>query len=375
MRSLVRSLFDYSAAPRVDAFTSGRDNNFNLIRVLAAIAVLISHSFPITRGHGAEDPVEPILGFSLGILAVFTFFSLSGFLISQSFDRSRELVGFTVPRVLRIVPGLAVVLLITIGVLGPLTTKMDFSEYVTNFDLVTYFARNLTLGSPQYDLLDVFENNPYPKAINGSLWTLIHEVLCYVGVAVFGLLQLKFRRLGVKSLVVIYMALYIAVEIGGNFVHPRLNTLQTLSFPFFIGMLMWHVRHHIPLDLRLVAVAFAAIGLSIGTNLFFEIFCIAWSYIIFYVGYVPSGVIRKYNYFGDYSYGIYIYAFPVQQLMVFLIVDMTPGLNILLALPLTVFLAFLSWHWVERPSLRTRTRILDKLERWRNKPTGMEPAG
>ena len=104
--------------------SSGRNNNLNLIRAVAAVAVLVSHAYPITLGGKAVEPLRTALGHTLGTLAVFVFFFISGFLIARSFDQKRSLTGFTVARVLRLFPGLLASLLLVMLLLGSATTTL-----------------------------------------------------------------------------------------------------------------------------------------------------------------------------------------------------------------------------------------------------------
>jgi peptidoglycan/LPS O-acetylase OafA/YrhL len=327
------------------AHVAGRDNNFNLIRMVAATGVLVSHAFPISLGPGAVQPLDPILGLTLGTVSVYVFFAVSGFLIARSFERSGSLGRFWKARVLRIFPGLAVVLAVTL-VAGAFASTAPLAEYARA--AVTYFLRNLTLFALQYDLPGVFAVNPYGPAINGSLWTLSYEVLCYAGVMGLGLAGLlqSGKRAGLAFLA--FLAFYAAARLAAP--HPRLVLLAELALPFMLGTLLHAWRDRVPLSF-LPGAGLAALALLLhGTPLFREAFVVALTYWVFLLAYLPRGAVRTYNRLGDFSYGTYIYAFPVQQIVAALgIAD--PFLNIALALPLTLVCAILSWTLVEKPAL------------------------
>lgn len=142
---------------------SRRNNNFNLIRMLAATAVLMSHSYPLALGHDAVEPLSDWIGLSLGELAVITFFCVSGFFISLSRDRAGSTVDFSTARFLRIYPGLTLVLLLSAFLIGPLFTTLSASEYFRSGETYGYLTHNLTLFSMKFQLPGVFENTPLAR--------------------------------------------------------------------------------------------------------------------------------------------------------------------------------------------------------------------
>ena len=342
------------------AVSNDRDNNFNLIRMIAAAAVLVSHAYPITGGMRREQPLEGLVGMTLGDLAVSVFFVISGFLITRSFDRSSTTWSWTAARLLRLFPALIVVVLLTVFVLGPATTHLGLESYFTNPRTYEYILRNLTLVSLQYDLPGVFPDAPLVGAINGSLWTLFHEVMCYFGVFVCGVAGLLRRPKLFAAALAAYFVGYFALA------HPEAAKLATgqmlnlrkLSFPFAIGMALYMWRDHVRLHWLWVVVLGAAAYGGQFTPFAREAFLVWACYATFYLGYVPGGFVRRYNGLGDYSYGVYIYAYPMQQLMLYLAGDMTPIENMLYAFPATLFLAVLSWRIVEAPALAAKAKVV-----------------
>lgn len=343
----------------------GRDNNFNLIRMVAASAVLVSHAFPITLGTSTPEPLETLLGRSLGSIAVLIFFAISGFLIARSFDRSPRLSDWLAARVMRLFPGLAVVLLLTAFVLGPLVSVLPPEVYFRDPAVVTYVLRNVVLVSQQYGLPGVFETQPLPIAINGSLWTLFYEVVCYGGVMLVGLAGALDRPRRAVWFFAALLVLYVIPSLPGVAaeLHPKILALHRLMLPFAIGTALYVWRDRVPLGWGWV------VGLGLGaaalqeTALFAEAFVFWLAYAVFVVAYLPGGPIRRYNDFGDYSYGIYIYAFPVQQTVMHLFGSMTPLENMAIAFPITLACAVLSWRVVEKPGLAARHRLANLLGR------------
>lgn len=333
----------------------GRDNNLNLIRALAACAVLISHAYPIALGPEAAQPLKALTGYTLGTIAVFAFFVISGFLIAQSFERTRSRKRFVQARFLRLWPGLIVSIVLVAVLLGPLVSTLPVGRYFADPGVWSFMLRNLTLVSVQYTLPGVFETQPY-TTVEGSIWTLIYEALFYVGVFVLGVLSLLGRPRAMALIFAAYLALFFAVQVSGVSLPGKAANLLALALPFAVGTGFYIWRSVVPLSL-LLAVGLAGLAwLAHDTALYAPIFTIALGYAVFWAAYVPGGVLRLYNRLGDYSYGIYIYAFPLQGFVIWLWGPMSPEMNILLSLPLVLIPSILSWHLIEKPSLALRRR-------------------
>ena len=337
--------------------TEGRDNSFNLLRMTAASAVLISHAYPLSSGPQTLEPLEPTLGMTLGTLAVLTFFAISGYFISLSFHNRRSLVHFATARALRIYPGLLWALALTVLILGPVSTKLELARYFSDQNTLLYIPRNVALWPLQFDLPGVFAENPYPAAINGSLWTLVYEVICYVMLVGLGLsgLASNWRRFS------LFLALYALWYVGSipllreNYSHITvLRNLHLLSLPFVVGMTIFKFRERLRLRFVFVILLAFVTALSFGRPWFHELFVLSWSYTIFYVGFLKCRLLFAYNRLGDYSYGMYIYAFPVEQIIASLYVKCTPVMMIAMSMPITVVLAVISWHFVEERALAQR---------------------
>lgn len=330
----------------------GRDNNLNLIRVLAALAVLVSHAWPISRGVDEIQPLNRLTGYDMGALAVYVFFCISGFLIARSFERQPTLRHWLLARTLRLFPALLVMLLLMVLVLGPLVTALPAGAYFSHPATLSYLPNNLSLALRQAWLPGVFEATPYGGETNGSLWTLYYEVLCYGAVMVAGLLGV-FRRWGpLAAATLLYVAANgIVVLLPEDAVPGGVRTFLALGMPFATGVAFYLCRHWLPLHPAILVALAGGAALVKGTPLYQPVLVLALGYGVFVLAYLPGGFIRRYNRVGDFSYGIYIYAWPVQQTAVLLLGPMTPFMNIALALPLTLALAWMSWHFVEKPAL------------------------
>ena len=333
--------------PIVADRSEGRDNNFNLLRVFAAAGVLVSHAFVLSLGSSEYEPLTQWLGGkSLGSISVLVFFAISGFFITRSFDRRNSLWGFFQARIFRIFPALAIVLLLTIPISGLFfTTSPQDIFWPAAFG---YFFHNISLFSMQYNLPGVFEANPYGSPINGSLWTLSYEVLCYLGVVICGLLGLLSRPRIFAVGIFVFLVVYGVTVIGD--IHPRIDKLMYLGLPFLTGMSFYLWRDSLRLSFT------AAFGLALlaallhSTPLFLPAFTVALSYAVFVIGYAQNSLFLNYNRLGDYSYGLYIYAFPVQQIIAST-GNTVPAINIALALPISLLCSVISWHIIEAPAM------------------------
>lgn len=339
----------------------GRDNNFNLIRILAAYAVLVTHSFALSTGRPSDEPLMQSLGMTLGSIAVDVFFLTSGFLVTASILTRRSALEFVVARVLRIYPGLLIMLCIVVFIAGPAFTRQGWQDYFSERQTLRYFLRCLTLfGGVDHRLPGVFENNPLPGLVNSSLWTMPYEVWMYALIAsmwVVAKRSASSTRVVFRSLVVVAgAALLTAVALhrfgtlgasGGNGLRVCLMFLVGAAYQLF--------KDDVPIDGRIFASLLLALLLSAAhKEAFFWVYAITVAYLVFYLAYVPKGVVRRYNAVGDYSYGIYIYAFPIQQAIVALSPGISP-LGLLTASTVATLLApALSWHLLERHVLERR---------------------
>lgn len=350
----------FGAAAPLGQYAGNRDNNLNLIRAIAATAVLVSHAHPIALGPGAPEPLVGLLGHSLGSLAVDAFFVISGFLIAGSFEHSRSRVHFITARVLRLYPALIVSLLGVAFLLGPLATSLSVPAYLSDGGVYTFMVRNLALIVPQYTLPGVFETNPYPT-VEGSIWTLFYEVACYVGIFLLGVLGLLARRGVMAGLIAGFVGLWLAVEILEPALHRLAAAMIDLALPFAIGTAFYLWRARLLLSLwGVIALAVLTWAMA-ATPAYTLLLTLTLGYAVFWAGYVPGGWIRAYNGLGDYSYGIYIYAFPMQGAAIWLFGPMGPVENMIIAMALTLPPSILSWHLIEKPALDRRTRIADWL--------------
>lgn len=337
--------------------SEGRNNNLNLVRVMAALSVLISHSFTLATGDPLLEPLRLWTGTSLGTLAVDVFFLVSGFLVSAS-AANRSLLQYLGARMLRIYPGLLAMLVVTVLGIGGALSVLELWEFVSHPMTWQYLQHNATLvAGVAYVLPGLFTHNPYPLAVNGPLWTLVVEVRMYLllgGIYALAALAGAGRERILKLVSAVMVVVTLAFLVYVHLYTTRSTDWLRLYYMFAAGAAMYAWRHSIPLRSRM-AFVFAVLLLVVyfATPRNFIIACaLLLPLLLMWAAYVPAGWIRAYNSAGDYSYGIYIYAFPIQQAIVSLSDNVTPLQLIALATAATLPCAVLSWHLVEKPALR-----------------------
>ena len=339
----------------------GRRNNFDALRVFAAVMVIHGHGWVLSGGPGPG-----LWGVPFARVGLDVFFSISGYLVTGSWERTPQLGAFLAKRALRIFPGLIACVLVTMLVAGPLATHLPLERYFASAGTWRYLA-NIALLQELY-LPGVFGTLRERGAVNGSLWSLLPEFLCYLTVPLFALLAWRGARRGARPWALAACAalcgsvgLYLFEGYQGPaFAAYHMDLKYALvEAPFFLvgGLLrLLDGRVHGLWRADLCLLFFTAnYGISSWFdwwNLPLEWFTLPYMVICF--GRMSMPVLRHAGRFGDLSYGLYLYAFPVQQL----VLARMPGdpYPVLTCVAITVPVAFLSWHLVERPALRWTRR-------------------
>jgi peptidoglycan/LPS O-acetylase OafA/YrhL len=324
-------------------------NNFNLIRLIAAWAVIYGHSYAVSAENG-QDVIIQLLGFKFaGGIAVDVFFVISGFLIAASLERNR-LPSFLISRALRILPGLVVCVAVCAFVIGPLLTTVP--DYWHRSDIWHYFYANATLSKKtQYFLPGVFETLRN-HAINGSLWSLPIEARLYLWLALIGLLSLN-RASRFNPFFILLITVGFLLLTRSPLPPDKSNLAYCRAF-FFVGAFAWINRASIPLSWPLLfAILVFAAGLH-GTDNFYIGYFFALSYGTLFLAFVPKLPIIRHH---DLSYGLYLYGWPSQQLVQTLAPSTGALMNTLWATLLAGAFAAASWFLVESPAMRLKTRF------------------
>jgi peptidoglycan/LPS O-acetylase OafA/YrhL len=335
----------------------GRAPGFDGMRLWLALSIMLFHSLLTSYGDAyqadvLEGPARPLI-----VVILPAFFALSGFLIAGSMLRVRSLKVFLAHRVLRIVPALFCEVLISALILGPMLTALPLSAYFQDPLFARYFLN--IIGEIQYVLPGVFLDNPLPEIVNVQLWTIPVELKCYLLFSVLMLTGIAMSKRMVLLLFVAGMAVFGLLQWSGHHVQdPRdVAGYHILILNFLGGITAYLWRDSLRLTLPALAVAIVAGALIFWTNRFMALSPIFTVYLTAYLG-MRRVPLPKLLSKGDYSYGIYLYGFPIQQTVAYLFPEhRTPLFNLMLAIPLTMGMACLSWHLLEKHVLDLKRYI------------------
>lgn len=344
-------------------------NNLNFLRFFAAGMVWYGHSFAIK-----QVPEPLFLGsVPIGAVGVWIFFAISGYLVYQSWVRDPRALAFLSRRSLRIFPGLIVCILLSIFVLGPSLTRLSMREYFDH-PFTWNYLKNIALHI-NYVLPGVFENNPIPHAVNGSIWSLTIEFMLYLLMLMVLILAGLLARFSRKTQddqnngsTRWWMLSCFAICTAGTafwawpypdmviFYVTDLRQIAICGSYFFAGAVLASWKLSRWLSLSNVTLAFALLimlsidakALQIGTWVAIPVIALGFGLV--------SHPLRRFFAKHDYSYGIYIYAFPVQQTVVALYPELSMLSYLAVTAAIILLLAALSWHLVEQPMLRFKPK-------------------
>jgi peptidoglycan/LPS O-acetylase OafA/YrhL len=337
---------------------TSRQNNFDFLRLIAAIMVVCSHAYGLF-GISKKEPLCVATGvkaFTAGTIAVHMFFAISGFLIVQSCLNTPSVPQYLIKRFVRIWPGLACCLTVCIG-WAAIISSLPFKEFIAHPQTLQYLKGFLIIPM-QISLPGIFAGNPVPD-INGSLWTLGVEFFLYIVVAFLK----KFQTLNLVTVTVIgltVIAIYIhlskeTLNIGIPYTVYSIKHILTVSSYFFIGGALYFLcqEKQLSADVKLPILALAVLLISVRSHNYLVILeLLLLPYITIWFALYGSRLFHNIGKYGDFSYGIYLYAFPIEQSLFYFLRGKVGFIGLTsMALALSFLAAFGSWFLVEKRAI------------------------
>jgi peptidoglycan/LPS O-acetylase OafA/YrhL len=328
----------------------GRANGFDGLRFLLALGIVVFHCYTLTRGGtwGMAWPLE-----TAARLILPAFFILSGYLVASSLARCETAREFLLLRLLRIVPALTAVTIASVLLIGPLLTSSDLRAYFSD-PRVPAYLQNI-LGLQRFQLPGLFQTNPRAAIVNGSLWTIQLEMICYGLLAALSLLS---RGRVFNLLLVVWAGLLLFPNIPFLGLALAWLPAKDLVLGFAAGALLHRHAGRIVLNplagAASLLLAFCLVGSAGRADL--AVLPLAYGVIWLATRQIPTCCTRA-----DYSYGLYLAAYPLQQAVIHLFPGIAWWGVLAAALPAALFCAALLWHGVERPLLTRKHEIIARL--------------
>ncbi|MDD3976851.1 acyltransferase [Methanomicrobium antiquum] len=315
-------------------------NNFDFLRFLAASCIIFSHSFALCLGYSNVFIFDWHL--LIGQTGLAILLVISGYLILGSWERKPSLTTFFKKRILRIIPGLFASVLLVIFIIGPLVSDLGFSEYIaallnpSTWASVPFYVNGTALG--------LFTTNPVTY-VNAPLWAVPFEFFLYAIVALLGIAGLLSRKNSMIPFILLTVILWFLW-----YDNPALNKIRFALY-FFIGAHLYLNRDKIEFKFPAVLVLWIPVLLSYNTQFMFIFAYIAIPYTVLWFAKYPTKRLKKFGKYGDFSFGMFIYAYPVQQTIIHFLPDIEIPVMILLSFTAAIPLAVFSWYAIEKHAL------------------------
>ena len=359
--------------PDVARPASSHFPGFDGLRLAAALSVIFSHAFLIATGSEDAEPLVRLLGPHniIGLYGVFAFFITSGFLLARSLDASGDPIAYAVNRSLRLLPALWVCILLTVLVAGPVFTALHPGSYFAHAETRTYLQQGvMQLIDSGEGLPGLFNYvGPLAGTVNGALWSLPFEALSYVTLIMFWL-ALRQVTLAALALAAVAVLSRLFPAAGESLIKGIWYTL-----PYFTGgVVMYLVYRRYGMHRWVALLSGLALVLSVRWDAQQLAFAVFGAYLIVFVGarsHLGNSLVKR---IGDCSYGLYLFGWPVEQILKQVTGTGRPLVLFALAVPATFLLAYASCHLVEAPAMRARRRVSATIRRAVDRTLAFAPA-
>src|SRR5436190_11406248 len=329
------------------------NNNYDFLRVFAALCITFTHSFGLLHLYDEEWLV--ILSkhrFDFAAIGLSIFFSISGYLIAKSAISSTTFVNYLWKRFLRIQPLLIVVCLLSVFILGPVFTSLSTSNYFVDISCYTYFRNIMPVFGIQYGLPGVFKDHVATTSINGSMWTLVLEERLYLAVGLLFLMKRKSKKLFLGLVGILNIIYFLHTVVFHNQLFNSLNGMDIFYALLFLNASCYYLLNIRFTEISRSGLYFLGVLAGLALTLFVpfkdSMLVLLIPFLMIMMAYV-KGPLNNAGKHGDFTYGIYIFSFPVQQILIDLKwTEGNPLKLFFLTLAIVVPLAILSWHLIEK---------------------------
>ena len=335
------------------------NNNADLLRLIAATAVIWGHAYRLVPESGVDEPLGNLLGFDYsGSLAVKFFFFLSGILVTNSWLAKPSAIRFASARIFRIFPLLLASAFATIVIMGPILTSMSASEYFHHRGELMHVLSHPYI---EYLLPGVFEHGLF-QHVNGSIWTIKYELMLYallLGAGMCGLF--RFKPVAAMVLVTVIVVCMIWPDVITAIGLPNVNKGGQLPAFFAFGSLLALYKERVRIDGRL-CIGFAVLAFAVRHGPAFE-FVFLPAFFITALWVMSLDIVKSICLPGDFSYGVYVFGWPVQNTFANLFPKSGIHVNQIMTFSIAFFLAVISWFLLEKPCIALGRKIPDLLQR------------
>lgn len=338
-----------------------KNNNFDFLRFLFAIFVVISHSYALSGGTEENTGISKLSNGQLSFsqLGLSGFFIISGYFIFQSLQRSKSILAYYKKRFLRLFPALVVVLFLSLILVAFVYTgKIPFFK---NKEMYTYIPYNLSLYGFQSSISGVFDTNAY-HSINGSLWTIRYEFSFYIALSFLFFIRNKKMIISYLLCFVFFVFytvynFYLSKFAGASFINLLGLHILNLGTFFIAGSVLASLQLETTTKKKLFLFVVVSVFIcSLYFNYYNLVKHIVWPFLVLLIGFIPFNCIKDFARLGDASYGIYIYSFPIQQVLMWFF-KMNTYTLMLYSVLISITFGFLSWHLIEKKALKFKNRV------------------
>lgn len=341
--------------------SDGHDNFFTPLRFIFAFMVLIGHAFIVGLRDSQGEP-HVFYHYTFSYLAVNLFFVASGFLVTKSMLYRGDLAEFASARILRIFPALIVHVLFIIFLVGPFVTELPLSAYFAHPDFWTQPFKVLSFYKTEMELPQAFTGNNETLA-SAALWTLRYEALAYVGTAIIFTLGFMRKKWMLLAQFVLVSLLWVAAKMSGQFdnLPATIQAILRFGICYSLGAAIFAYRDRIRFHIVGLGLVTAAAMFTNGTAIFEITTAIMIAYFVFWAAYMKLPRLNHLQSVSDISYGIYIYHWIFLQILNHFFPTMGPWGLIAYCSVLTILMSMASWHWVEKPMLKSKKSFAEYL--------------